>query len=70
MSNQYVRKPCMEYKTKFEHNKLERVTLQQDYDDGTYKKKKCPAFSGDTELKPYCLWKIVLTLFVDNSNSP
>ena len=37
----------MEYETKFEHDKLERVTLQQNYDDGTYKKKKCPAFSGE-----------------------
>ena len=33
MSNQYVRKACMEYKTEFDHEKLERVTLQQNYDD-------------------------------------
>ena len=47
MNNQYIRKACIEYETKFEHDKLERVTLQQNYEDGSNKKKKCPAFNGD-----------------------
>ena len=36
----------MQYKPTFEHEKLEKVTLIQVYDDMT-KKKNCPIFTGE-----------------------
>ena len=47
MNGSYVRPPCIEYESKFEHDKLKETQLTQTYVDGTTKKKKCPVFSGE-----------------------
>ena len=47
MSRKYVRPPCIEYSSKFEQSKLEKVELTQTWDDGTKSKKKCPVFTGE-----------------------
>ena len=45
-SSKSLKQPCIKYKSSFEHNKLEQVTLVQTYQDST-KKKKCPVFTGE-----------------------
>ena len=40
MSGKYVRPPCIEYESKFQHSKLEKVKLMQTWDDGTKLKKE------------------------------
>ena len=47
MSGTYVREPCILYESKFEHSKMEKAQLQQVFDDGSTKKKKCPIFTGE-----------------------
>ena len=47
MSGTYVREPCILYESKFEHSKMEKAQLQQVFDDGSTKKKRCPIFTGE-----------------------
>ena len=51
MSGKYVRPPCIEYESKFQHSKLEKVKLMQTWDDGTKSKKKCPVFTGENGIE-------------------
>ena len=45
-SSKSLKQPSIKYKSSFEHDKLEQVTLVQVYQDST-KKKKCPVFTGE-----------------------
>ena len=62
MSGKYARPPCIEYNSKFEHSKLEKIELMQTWDCGTKSKKKCPVFTGEYGIK-------ALLYVEDQSNS-
>ena len=51
MSGKYARPPCIEYESKFQHSKLEKVELMQTWDNGTKSKKKCPVFTGENGIE-------------------
>ena len=42
-----LKKACIEYDPKLERHNLEKQKLEQQYDDGTAKKKLCPIFTDE-----------------------
>lgn len=51
-----LKRPCIMYKTAFDHSELEKVKLTQGYDDGTTRSKRCPQFTGEQGIEGllYC----------------